>query len=80
MHVTYFAFFVCVASGTNRISEPSFQAINFGRAIIGRKLNGSVIKETLVDSEISCQFECVKETRLSYNFGPTEDKIQVSTE
>ncbi|KAL9982286.1 hypothetical protein ACROYT_G004312, partial [Oculina patagonica] len=43
--------------------------------IIGQKLNGSVIKKIEVDSEISCQFACVKESRcLSYNFGPTEDK------
>ncbi len=75
MHLLYFAFFVGTVSESNRFTEPSLESINFARAIIGRKLNGSVIKEVEVDSEISCQFACVKESRcLSYNFGPTEDK------
>ncbi|KAL9982378.1 hypothetical protein ACROYT_G004411 [Oculina patagonica] len=75
MYLLYFAFFVCTVSGSNRFTKPSFKAINFARAVIGRKLNGSVINETELDSEISCQFACVKEIRcLSYNFGPTEDK------
>ncbi|KAL9982299.1 hypothetical protein ACROYT_G004326 [Oculina patagonica] len=75
MHLLYFAFFVGAVSGSNRLTEPSLEAINFASPIVGRKLNGSVIKEVEVDSEIFCQFACVKEFRcLSYNFGPTEDK------
>ena len=75
MHLLYFPFFVVAVSGSNRFAESDFKAINFARPIIGRKLNGSVINETEVDSEISCQFACVKEIRcLSYNFGSTEDK------
>ncbi len=75
MHFLYFAFFVSAVSGSNRFTKQSLKAINFARAIIGRKLNGSVITEVEVDSEISCQFACVKESRcLSYNCGPTEDK------
>lgn len=75
MNILLFAFFVVVVSGSNRFTEPSFKAINFAKAIAGRKLNGSVTNETEVDSEISCQYACVEESRcLSYNFGPTENK------
>ena len=75
MNLLYFSIFVGAVSGSNRFTEPSFKAINFAKAIIGRKLNGSVINETKVDSEISCQLACVRESRcLSYNFGPTQDK------
>ena len=50
------------------------QAINFADAIEGRELNGSVIKEIEVDSEISCQLECVEEERCkSYNFECTKN-------
>ena len=60
--------------GTSRISLPYLEAVNFAPAKEGRKLNGSVIKETEVDSEISCQFECVEEERCqSYNFGSTRN-------
>jgi len=62
-------------NGLNRFSEPQFKAINFAEAIEGRKLNGSVIKELEVTSEMSCQFECVVETRcLSYNLISIEGK------
>ena len=75
MHLLYFAFFVGAVCGANRFTEPSFKAINFAKAIIGQKLNGSLIKETEVNSEISCQFACVMESRcLSYNFGSAEGK------
>lgn len=60
----------------NRFSEPNFKAINFAaEAIKGHKLNGSVIKEIEVSSEISCQFECVANKNcLSYNFAPIQGK------
>ena len=75
MHLLSLTIFVGAVSGSNRFTEPSFKVINFATAITGRKLNGSVIKEAEVDTEISCQFACVEESRcLSYNFGPTEDK------
>ena len=60
-----------VHGSLNRFSEPEFEAVNFAKAIKGRKLNGNVIdgKDFKVTSEISCQIECVEETRcLSYNF------------
>ena len=75
MHHLYFSFFVVAVSGSNHFDESDLKAINFARPIIGRKLNGSVINESEVESEISCQFACAMESRcLSYNFGSTEDK------
>ena len=53
------------------LSEPSFQFRNFAEKIEGRRLNGSVVKELNVTSEICCQFECVADKRcLSYNLVP----------
>ena len=46
-----------------RISGPNFKAINFAEKIKGQKLNGSLIRDVEVDSESSCQFECVNEER-----------------
>ena len=75
MYLLYFTAFFGVVSGSNRFTSPDLQFINFARPIIGRKLNGSIIKETEVDSESHCQFSCVRESRcLSYNFGPAKDK------
>ena len=56
--------------GINRISEPDLKAVSFAEKIAGQKLNGSLIREIDVDSESSCQLECVNEERCqSYNFG-----------
>ena len=80
MRLLYIAFLVSAASGL-KIDEPTFQAINFARAISGLKLNGSVFREKEVDSEISCQTECVRESRcLSYNFGPSVNKNRFKCE
>jgi len=62
-----------------RIFTPDLQAVNFAKEIRRRKLNGSIIREMEVDSEVSCQLQCVKETScLSYNFGPNENKKSFS--
>lgn len=54
--------------GSNRWSELDLTAINFAEAKKDRKLTGSVINETEVISEISCQFKCLEDVRcLSYN-------------
>lgn len=59
-----------VRSAIGRFKDVDFEAINFAKALHGKKLNGSEFKEMLVHSEISCQMACVEETRcLSYNFG-----------
>lgn len=61
----------------SRISQPDLKAVNFAKAKEGHKLNGSVIKEIEVDSESSCQFECVKEERCqSVNFGTTKNNAE----
>ena len=70
MNIWLLLFLGTAVYGKSRISQPGFQAVNFAKAIEGRKLNGSLINETEVDSEMSCQFKCVKEMRCqSYNFG-----------
>lgn len=59
----------------SRISEPGLKAVNFAKPIEGRKLNGSLIKEVEVDSEESCEFECVEEERCrSLNFGTRKNQ------
>ena len=61
--------------GKSRISVP--KAVNSAKALEGRKLNGGVINELEVDSEIACQFECVEEERChSYNFGTTKNQAE----
>ena len=68
-------FSVTTAHCTSRISTPDFQAVNFAQAKERRKLNGSVIKEVDVVSEVDCRFQCVRDERcLSYNFGNTKNK------
>ena len=62
---------ICTAVyGISRISEYDFIAVNFAKPMAGQKLNGNVIKEIEVESEGSCQLECVKEGQCrSYNIG-----------
>ncbi|PFX13305.1 Techylectin-5B [Stylophora pistillata] len=74
MHL-FMIFLLCaVVYGIGRISEPDLRAVNFADKIEGQKLNGSLIREIEVDSESSCQLECVDEERCqSYNFGIIKD-------
>ena len=74
MHL-FMIFLLCaVVYGIGRISEPDLRAVNFADKIEGKKLNGSLIREIQVDSESSCQLECVDEERCqSYNFGTIKD-------
>ena len=75
MKLLYVAFLVGIVNAANLVKQARFKAINFAEAIIGRKLNASAINESEVDSEISCQIGCLRESRcLSYNFGTTKDK------
>ena len=70
-----FLLFSTTVYGLGFISEPHMRrrALNFAEPIEGRKLNGSVIKDVDVSSEISCQFECLGEDHChSYNFGPSK--------
>ena len=66
-----------VVYGISRISEPELEAVNFAKAIAGQRLNGSIIKEIEVDSESSCQFECIGEEKCaSYNFGTKKNEAE----
>ena len=68
MYLRIILILCAVVSGVSRISEPDLNAVNFADNIAGRKLNNSLISEMEVDSETSCQFECVEEERCqSYN-------------
>ena len=73
MYLSIISLLCAVAYGTSRISGPNFKAINFAEKINGQKLKGSLIRDIEVDSESSCQFECVDEERCqSHNFGTIE--------
>ena len=70
MHLSIISLLCAVAYGINRISGPNLKAVNFAGKIKRQKLNGSLIRDIEVDSESSCQFECVYGERCqSYNFG-----------
>ena len=73
MHLSIISLLCAVAYGINRISGPNLDAVNFAGKVKRQKLNGSLIRDIEVDSESSCQFECVYEERCqSYNFGTIE--------
>lgn len=71
-----------VVCAITRIVDPDFEGVNFARALIGKKLNGSVFRViSTVDSEVFCQIECVKDARcLSYNFGTTNETANITCE
>ena len=74
MRLCLLLFFSTVVYAVNRIVEPEFDGVNFAKALSGRRLD-KVFQETSVDSETSCQIECVKNVRcLSYNLGTTNEK------
>ncbi|XP_068732569.1 microfibril-associated glycoprotein 4-like [Montipora capricornis] len=75
MRLCLLLFYGSVAYGITRIVDPDFEGVNFAKALIGKKLNGSVFRVISVDSEDFCQVECVEDIRcLSYNFGTTDEK------
>ena len=62
---------IAVHGFKNFLSDPDLQFRNFAKKIDGRRLNGSLVKESNVTSEIFCQIECVADGRcLSYNLLP----------
>ena len=71
-----------VVCAITRIVDPDFEGVNFARALIGKKLNGSVFRViSTVHSEVFCQIECVKDARcLSYNFGTTNETANFTCE
>ena len=71
MHLWMLTFVCTTVYGISRISRSDLKAVNFAKAIVGYKLNGSLIKEIEVDTERSCQVACVCDEKCqSYNFGP----------
>ena len=66
---------VCTAVfAVTRINHVDFQAINFSKAIYGKKLNAGIIQNISVDSDSVCQLACVQDFRcLSYNFATISD-------
>ena len=78
MRLCLFLLFSTVAYAVTRIVEPDFEGVNFAAALFGKRLD-KVFQETAVDSETSCQIQCVKNTRcLSYNLGTTNEKYNFS--
>ena len=74
MRLCLFLLFSAVVSAFTRIVEPDFEGVNFAKALFGKRLD-KVFQESAVDSEPSCQIQCVKNIRcLSYNLGTTNEK------
>ena len=77
MHLCIVILICTAVYGISRISENDLIAVNFAKPMAGRKLNGSVIKEIDVESEGSCQLECVKEGQCrSYNIGTKKNDAE----
>ena len=74
MRLFLFLFFSTVVYTLTRIVEPDFEGVNFAKALFAKRLD-KVFQETAVDSETSCQIQCLKNIRcLSYNLGTTNEK------
>ena len=74
MRLCLLLFFSTVVYAVTRIVEPDFEGVNFAKALFGQRLE-KVFQETAVDSETSCQIQCLKHIRcLSYNLGTINEK------
>ena len=74
MRLCLLLFFSTVVYGVTRIVEPDFEGVNFAKALFGQRLD-TVFQESEVDSETSCQMQCLKHIRcLSYNLGTINEK------
>ena len=74
MRLCLLLFFSTVVYALTRIGELAFEGVNFAKALLGKRLD-KIFQETTVDSETSCQIQCVKDIRcLSYNFGNSNEK------
>ena len=77
MYLQWLLAFITFTSvnGVTRVIKPNFKALNFAKEIRGKRLNRSIIRGIVVDSEGSCGLQCVEENGcLSYNFGLSENK------
>lgn len=67
---------ITLTNGESRLITSNYKAVNFAREIRRRRLNGNVIEEIDVDSEGSCQLQCVEESScLCYNFASGENNM-----
>ena len=74
MRLCLLPFFSTVVYAVTRILQPDFEGVNFAKALFGQRLE-KVFQETAVDSETSCQIQCLKHIRcLSYNLGTINEK------
>ena len=74
MRLCLLLFLSTVVYAVTRIVEPDFEGVNFAAPLFGKRLD-MVFQETAVDSETSCQIQCLKNIRcLSYNLGTTNEK------
>jgi len=62
MRLCFLLFFSTVVCAVTRIIELDFEGVNFAKALFGKRLD-KVFQESAVDSETSCQIECLKHIR-----------------
>ena len=80
MRLCLLLFFSAVICAVARIVEADFEGVNFAKALFGKRLD-KAFHESAVDSEISCQIQCLKHIRcLSYNLGTTNEKGKFTCE
>ncbi|KAK2547835.1 hypothetical protein P5673_032114, partial [Acropora cervicornis] len=66
--------FSAVICAVTCIVEADFEGVNFAKALFGKRLD-KVFHESAVDSETSCQIQCLKHIHcLSYKLGTTNEK------
>ena len=74
MRLCLLLFFSAVICAVARIVEADFEGVNFAKALFGKRLD-KAFHESAVDSETSCQIQCLKHLHcLSYNLGTTNEK------
>ena len=67
-------FFSTVVYAVTRIVEPDFEGVNFAKALFEQRIE-KVFQETTVDSDTSCQIQCLGHIRcFSHNVGSIKEK------
>ena len=79
MRPCFLLFLSTVVYAVTRIVEVDFEGVNFAKALFGKRVD-KVFQESAVDSETSCQIQCLKHIRcLSYNLGTINEKGSSAT-
>ena len=74
MRLCLLLFFSTVVYIITRIVEPDFEGVNFAKALFGQRIE-RVFQETTVDSDTSCQIQCLRRIRcFSHNVGSINEK------